>query len=239
MAGLSISGFAQSSTGSVSVGNAIQDLTSLQAGNGNTAATGSFVNFHAPKDNTKGRRMLLADWAKGFVTTSNDSVVQSDQTVFNYDKITHDLYYSMDRQTVIEAERSHIKAFTLATMNGDIRYARLDVVKPEAFFQVFTPFDNTHYGFYSLTTTEFKKADYHTDGMVETGNNYDEYVDHLQYYIVSPGGKEYQPVDLKKKSLRTALPAAKTKVEEYLSQHKNDDVNEIFVQNLIEYINKG
>jgi len=230
---------AQSDANSTQVGNAIQQLAVTQAGNGNTAAVGSFVNFHAPKDNTKGRRMLLADWAKGSVTTSKDSVIQNDQTVFNYDKITHDLYYSMDRQTVIEAERSHIKGFTFATMDGDVQYARLDLVKPEAFFQVFTPFDNTHYGFYSLIKTEFKKADYRTDGMVETGNNYDEYVDNVQYYIVAPGGKAYQPVELKKKSLRTALPEAKTKVEEYLSQHKNDDINETFVKNLIGYVNKG
>lgn len=230
---------AQSDANSTTVGNAMLELSSNQAGNGNTTAVGSFVNFHAGKEDTKGRRMLLTAWAKGFVTGMNDSLIKDDKLVFNYDKISHDLYYSFDKQTVFEAERSHVKAFHLTTNEGDADYARLDLVKPENFFRVFTPYDNTHYGLYSLTTTEFKKANYHSDGMVETGNNYDEYVDNLQYYIVSPGGKQYQPVELKKKSVRSALPAAKTKVEEFLSQHKNDDVNETFLKELIDYLNKS
>jgi len=182
---------AQSDANSTTVNNAILELSSNQAGNGNTNAVGSFVNFHAGKEDTKGRRMLLASWAKGFVVGMNDSIVKDDKLVFNYDKISHDLYYSLDKQTVFEAERSHIKAFHIATNEGEAVYARVNVIKPEVFFREFTPYDATHYGLYALTTTEFKKANYHSDGMVETGNNYDEYVDNVQYYIVSPGGKEF------------------------------------------------
>jgi len=228
---LSLAAGAQSNPNSITINNAIQDVAA--------GSTTGFVNFHAPKENTKGRRMLLADFSPGYVTTTSDSALKDPRLVFNYDKITHDLYYSFDRKTVIEADRSRVKTFHLATADGEQEYTRLDLIKPDAFFQTFNSFDNTHYGFYALTKTEFKKADYRTDGMVESGNNYDEYVDNIQYYIVSPGGKEYQPLELKKKSVRAALPAVKTKVEEYLSQHKNDDVNETFVKNLIEYINKG
>ncbi|GGB22499.1 hypothetical protein [Puia dinghuensis] len=236
---LSCAAAAQSSSNAVTIDNAISDLSAQQIGNGNARAVGSFVNFHAPKENTKGRRMLLTDWAKGYVVTSQDSVLQNDRLVFNYDKMSHDLYYSFDRQTVIEAERSHVKGFHLVTPMEEMDYGRFDLIKPEVFFRILTHFDAAHYGLYSLTTTEFKKSDYHTDGLVESGNNYDEYVDKIQYYIVSPGGKAYQPVELKKKNIRSALPSAKTKVEEYLSQHKDDDVNEIFLKNLIDYINKG
>jgi hypothetical protein len=230
---------AQSDANHTTIDNALQELSSNVAGNGNTAAVGSFVNFHAPKENTKGRRLLLADWAKGTVTTSQDAVLQNDNLVLNYDKVSHDLYYSLDRKTVIEAERSHIKSFRLVTNEGATDYCRLDLVKPEVFFRVFVPYDNSHYGLYSLTTTEFKKADFRTDGMVETGNNYDEYIDHIQYFIVVPGGKEYQAVELKKKSVRSSLSGVKTKVEEYLAQHKNDDVTEAFLNGLIEYVNKS
>lgn len=240
LAASSFTASAQSDANSTTISNAIQELSSTVAGNTTTSAVGSFVNFHAPKENTKGRRFLLADWAKGTVTTKQDLVLQNDNLAINYDKLSHDLYYSLDHKTVIEAERSHIKSFHLVASDGaTMDFGRLDLVKPEVFFQVFIPFDNTHYGLYSLTTTTFKKADYRTDGMVETGNNYDEYVDNVQYYIVSPGGKEYQPVELKKKSVRASLPNAKPKVDEYLSQHKNDDINETFLKGLIEYINKS
>lgn len=230
---------AQSDANSTTVGNAILELSSNQAGNGNNTAVGSFVNFHMGKEDTKGRRMLLASWGKGFVVGMNDSLIKDEKLVFNYDKMSHDLYYSLDKQTVFEAERSHIKAFHLVSNDGDVEYARVNVIKPEVFFRVFAPVDATHYGFYSLTTTEFKKANYHSDGLVETGNNYDEYVDNLQYYIVAPGGKTFQPIDLKKKSIRAAFPAAKAKVEEFFSQHKDADINEALVKDLIDYVNKG
>jgi hypothetical protein len=231
---------AQSDANSTTVGNAILELASNQAGNGNTNAVGSFVNFHAPKENTKGRRMLLADWARGSVITSQGADIQNDKLLLNYDKISHDLYYSLDRQTVIEAERSRVKGFHLSAGDGkELDYTRVDLIKPEVFFQVFTQYDDHHYGLYSLTTTQFKKADYRTDGLVETGNNYDEYIDNVQYYIVSPGGKQYQPLELKKKSMRATFPAVKAQVEEYLSQHKNDDINETFLKGLVDFINHG
>lgn len=240
LAASSFTASAQSDANSTTVNNAIQELSSNVAGNSTTTAVGSFVSFHAPKENTKGRRFLLADWAKGSVTTAQDLVLQNDNLAINYDKLSHDLYYSLDHKTVIEAERSHIKSFHLIANDGkSMDFCRLDLIRSEVFFQQFTPFDNTHYGLYSLTTTTFKKADYRTDGMVETGNNYDEYIDNVQYYVVSPGGKEYQPVELKKKSVRASLPNAKAKVEEYLSQHKNDDINETFLKDLIEYVNKS
>jgi hypothetical protein len=230
---------AQSDANSTSVGNAILELSSNQAGNGSTNAVGSFVNFHMGKEDTKGRRMLLTTWGKGFVVGMNDSLIKDPKLVFNYDKMSHDLYYSLDKQTVFEAERSHIKAFYLMTPDGEAEYARVDAIKPEVFFRVFAPFDASHYGFYSLTTTEFHKANFHSDGLVETGNNYDEYVDNLQYYIVAPGGKTFQPIELKKKSIRSAFPASKAKVEEFFSQHKDDDITEALVQELIAHVNKS
>jgi len=231
---------AQSDANSTAVGNAIYDLSTSQISNGNTHAVGSFVNFHSGKEDTKGRRMLLTTWGQGFVVGMNDSLIRDPKLVFNYDKLSHDLYYSLDKQTVFEAERSHIKAFHLMTPEGETEYARVDVVKPEVFFRVFTSADASHYGFYSLTTTEFHKANFHSDGLVETGNNYDEYVDNLQYYIVAPGGKTYQAVDLKKKkSILAAFPAAKAKAEEFFSQHKDADINESFLKELIEYMNKS
>ncbi len=238
---LSLMATAQSSPNSQTINNALEDLTSIIAGNdnGQSRATGSFVSFHQ-KEDTKGSRLFLKDWTVGFVIAPNDSVVRNVKAVFNYDKINHTLYFTPDKKVVLEVDRSLIKGFDLAAPDGEHLFVKMSAISADGFVELLGgSLDDRHYAFCKLTKTILKKADYHTDGMVETGNNYDEYVDNVQYYIVSPGGKEYQPVELKKKSVRSALPAAKTKVEEFLSQHKNDDVNETFLKELIDYLNKS
>jgi hypothetical protein len=230
----SLTAAAQSTPASVQIATAIEDQSSFQAAG---VSSGSFLNFHAGKEDTKGSRMLLATWAPGVVLTSGDSLVKSDQLVFNYDKISHDLYYSFDHQTVFEAEQPNIKGFSLTTPDGTLVYVKVDAIRSDVFFREFVHCDSTHYGFYSLTITQFKKADYHSDGLVETGNNYDEYLDLPQYYIIPPGGKIFYPVELSKKSLRSALQESKPKVETFISSHKNDPIDETYVKNLVDALN--
>ncbi|HEY4107465.1 hypothetical protein [Puia sp.] len=238
---LSLSSIAQSNATSVSVENSLMDLTAIVAGNtdGRTHAVGSIASFHQ-KDDTKGSRLLLHDWAKGYVIANNDSILRNDKAGFNYDKISHILYFTPDKQTVVEIEKTAFKGFIFTEPDGEHYFIKVDAIKPDVFFELVGGDGSTaHINAYKLTKTQFKKADYHTDGMVESGNNYDEYVDTKEYYIVMPGGKEVQTVELKKKSIRTALSSQKAKVEEYFSQHKASDINENFLADLISYINKS
>jgi hypothetical protein len=237
---LSLPSSAQSNATSISVENSLMDLTAIVNGNtnGQTHAVGSIASFHT-KDDTKGSRLFLREWAKGYVVNSNDSILRNDKAGFNYDKISHTLYFTPDRQTVIEIDNAALKGFYVSAPDGDHRFIKVHAIKPDVFFELVGGEANpAQFNAYSLTKTTFKKADYHTDGMVETGNNYDEYVDTKEYYIVMPGGKEIHSIELKKKSIRTALSSQNAKVEEFFSQHKDADINDAFVRDLIDYLNK-
>jgi len=237
MMGMGTVAFAQSNENSIRVDQAIQDLTDLQAGNGNSRAVGSFVNFHAGKENTRGSRYLFPDWVDGAVTTQNGVVISRDSLMYNYDKITHDLYLT-DQKTVVQVDASSIKTFTLRSEGKSLVFVKVGALQPNLFYQQLVDPGTAGYGLYKLVRTSFEKANYHTDGMVESGHNYDEYTDENDYYIGLPGGKEFKKVDLKKKSIREALAAAKPKVDAFFSSHRGDDLNELFLVQLIASLNK-
>jgi len=238
---LSLSSRAQSDATAISVENSIMDLTAIVSGNtnGQTHAVGSITSFHT-KEDAKGSRLLLNDWAKGYVIANNDSILRNDKALFNYDKINHFLYFSPDKQTVIEIDNSSFKGFHFLSSTGERYFTKVPAIKTGVFFEVVGGDGNSaHFNAYALTKTTFKKADYHTDGMVETGNNYDEYVDTKEYYIVMPGGKEVHSVELKKKSIRTVLSSQKAKVEAWFSQNKDSDINDETLSELIDYLNRN
>ena len=91
---------------------------------------------------------------------------------------------------------------------------------------------------YKSIKTKFEKADYTTNGMVETGKNYDEYVDEATYYVLPAGEKQVVTVELKKKSIKGAFPNEQEKVNSYLSDHRNDFINESFLIGFINNINQ-
>jgi hypothetical protein len=239
MMGYGVAGTAQTNENSIRIDQAIQDLTNNIAGNANgqSRAVGSFVNFHAGKEDTKGSRYLFPDWVGGVVTTKSGIVISKDSLLYNYDKISHDLYLT-DQKTVVQVDGENIKAFTLRSAGRPMTFVRLETVQPNVFFQQLVDPGTTGsgYGLYKLIKTNFKKADYHTDGMVESGNNYDEYVDESEYYLVMPGGAA-KKVELKKKSIREALAEAKQKTDDFFSVHRSDDINENFLIGLVGSLN--
>src|ERR1700761_8465320 len=50
--------------------------------------------------------------------------------------------------------------------------------------------------------TKFLKADFQTNGITSSGNNYDSYVDDATYYAVKSGGQP-QKFTLKRKAIKT------------------------------------
>jgi hypothetical protein len=240
MMGYGVAGMAQTNENSIRIDQAIQDLTNNVAGNANgqSRAVGSFVNFHT-KEDTKGSRYLFQDWVGGVVTTKSGVVIAKDSLLYNYDKISHDLYLT-DQKTVVQVDGENIKAFTFTNMGKPMTFVRLEAIQPNVFFQQLVDPGTTGsgYGLYKLTKTHFKKADYHTDGMIESGNNYDEYVDESEYYLVMPGGKDVKKVELKKKSIREALAEVRQKTDDFFGFHRGDDINENFLIGLVSSLNR-
>jgi hypothetical protein len=226
---------AQSNVSTQVVSDVFQDFSnSASAGTASRTFTG--VEFHA-KEATVGSPYLYTDWVKGSVVTNNDSVVTNPNYLFNYNKMSGTLFVTQDQKTYIEVDQGTFKSFTFIDGKGTHTYIRVPAVKPNVFFLVIA--EGPKYTAYKLTKTRFKKADYHTDGIVESGNNYDEYADDNTYYITDGKGKKPLEIDLKKKSLKNALPEEKDKIDKYFAAHQEDPVDDNFLKGLVDALNNG
>ena len=131
MMGVAVAGKAQTNDNSIRIDQAIQDLTNNIAGNtnGQSRAIGSFVNFHV-KGDTKGSRYLFPDWVGGAVTTKGGLVIAKDSLLYNYDKISHNLYLT-DQKTVVQVDGENIKSFTFNSAGRPMTFVRLESIQPQ------------------------------------------------------------------------------------------------------------
>ena len=190
------------------------------------------------KEDTKGNRYLLADrWGQGVVITRADSLVDNKALKFNFDKIQQKLYTTRDLNTIIELDRNEIKAFAIKDGDSLIIFDRVAAIDSSHYFVVLVPAVSRKYALYRDLRTRFVKSDYHSDGMTETGNPYDEYVDNSIYYVVLPGGLKARRLEMNKKYIKSILPEESSKVNEFFSKHRYDDINETLLKDLINYLN--
>ena len=208
----------------------------FQEFNSNGGRTG--VDFHAPEA-TIGSPYLFDKWVKGTVVTAADTVVSNPSYRFNYNKMTGVLLVTQDQQTYIALDKGSFKAFTLNDPLGSLRsFEIVRAVNPNSFVEVVTK--GSKYAIYKLIKTRYKKADYRTDGLTESGDRENQYIDEFEYYVVNVSGKANQSFkfSLKKKSLKEAFAADASRVDAYFAQHKDDDINDLFVKELGEYLNQ-
>ena len=84
--------------------------------------------------------------------------------------------------------------------------------------------------------TRLVAADFQTNGLTETGNPYDEYVDTHNYYIVYRG--EVRPVELKFGSIKKALKENVSRAKDYYANHMMDEIDEAYLKSIVEYVNQ-
>lgn len=221
---------AQSDVNSQTVKDALQEFSA-----GGSQKSG--VEFHQ-KDATVGSPYVSKEWLKGSVVNYNDTVINSPGLLYNYNKMTGALLVTQDQNNYIELNRNSYKSFTLTDALGvEHRYVYVPTISPTASVEVVAAGPN--YSIYKLTKTRFKKADYITDGLTERGNNYDEYVDEYEYYVVNSKDKNMQAnkIGTKKKALKDAFGADAAKVDAYVAQHKAD-LNAEYFKGLGDYLNQ-
>ncbi len=208
----------------------------FQEFNSNGGRTG--VDFHAPEA-TIGSPYLFDKWVKGTVVTATDTVVANPGYRFNYNKMTGVLLVTQDQQTYIALDKGSFKAFTLSDPLGNLHsFEVVRSVNPNSFVEVVTK--GNKYAIYKLIKTKYKKADYRTDGLTESGDKENQYIDEFEYYVVNVSAKAAPAAkfSLKKKSIKEAFGAGGPNVDAYFAQHKDDDINEAFVKELGEYLNQ-
>jgi len=197
--------------------------------------TGSTLPNFVIKENTRGNRYLYENWVDGFVIGTDGNTYNSPRFKYNYDKISKKLFMLYDSATVIELSSGDIAAFTLKNPDGDLTFERLKNSTDQNFYQAVYKQDKG-YSLYKLLTTKFSKSDYQTNGIIESGKKYDEYVDTEEYFILSPK-QEITKIIFKKKSIDKALEAEYNRVQAFYSQHKSDIVDQEFVKQLLQYLN--
>lgn len=215
-----------------SVESAFQNYLQAQSGN---VYTGSGLPTFLIKEDTKGSSYLFEKWVNGSVVGTNGVVYDSPKLLFNYNKMNQKLFMLLDSNRVMELSSADIAGFNLKDGGTEYHFERLKNSTDLNFYQPVYK-EEKGYSLYKLLTTKFKKADYQTNGIVESGNKFDEYVDEEKYFILTPK-QELIKVDFKKKSIEKTLEAESVKVKSYFSQHKDQDVNEEFVTGLLQFIN--
>jgi hypothetical protein len=227
-----ISTFAYSQVSGPSIETSFENY--IRANSGSVNNGGILPNF-VIKENTRGNRYLYENWVDGFVVGTDGNTYNSSRYKYNYDKISRKLFMLYDTTTVIELSSGDIAGFTLKNPQGDQVFERLKNSTDLNFYQAVYK-EEKGYSLYKLLTTKYNKADYQTNGIIESGKKYDEYVDTEEYFILSPK-QEITKIVFKKKSIEKALENESAKVQAFFGQHKGDVLDQEYVKQLLQYIN--
>jgi len=194
--------------------------------------SGSGLNSFNSTENTKGRRYFFDDWVKGSVISVSGKEIGADY-FFNFDKVTNNLLVTKDKKEVIEVNKESLKEIKFNDKGTDYDFEMAPKISPYKFVEVLIKNDKV--GLYKTINTRLIKADYNTNGITETGNPYDEYVDAPTYYVSYKG--EMRPVLLKFRSMKSELKEESKKVNDFYADHQNDEVDENYLKKLVDFIN--
>jgi hypothetical protein len=200
-------------------------------------ATGNgTVSVTTRQEATQGSRYLYDYWVHGYVISAADSIVQNTHYLFNYDKMNGSLMVNKDNNTVLQIDGNSFKSFVLFDKQvSNHVFVKVPAISPQRYVEVIA--DGPKYKIYKDIATKFHKADFSTNGIASTGNNYDEYIDQNFYYVIKEGG---QPVklQLKKKALKEAFAADVDKLNKFMSVAGSGDIDEVYLKQLGEAMNK-
>jgi hypothetical protein len=201
----------------------------------NSINGGTILPQVSHQEDTRGSRYLLKEFTPG-VIIDDDGHIMADSTRFlNFDKIDGQLLIAQGGRNYLEVDKEKIIAFAFRSPDTSFVFLNVPILSKANYFVLLA--NGPKYSAYKSVRTRFVKANYTNNGLVETGNNYDEYVDKQTYFWVQ-GNSSAGMFELKKKSIKEAFPGEKDKVDAYFAQHKFDDIDDTFVRNLIGYLNK-
>lgn len=200
------------------------------------AARGANLPTFTPKEETQGSRYLIKGWAHGFVINAKGETVQNPGFLFAYDKIGGGLLLTKDKASAIEIDRDMVKSFTLYdNLNNPYTFEQVPQIDKAHYIELIA--SGNKYKIYKTIKTTFTKANYSTDGVMSTGNNYDEYVDEYTYYVYDVQTNSVQKVALKKKALKDVFAKDNTKVNSFISDHSADQIDDTYLASLGSYLN--
>jgi hypothetical protein len=217
-----------------SVQNNVLNNGNASAYNPNTR--GPQIPVFNPKDDTKGSRYLFANFIKGIITNTGAGKIDNNY-LFNYDKITQKFLLTQDEKNYFSVEDQNVKFFTLYNLGEEMVFVKVPAISNNFYVQQLGGKEGK-YAFYKYTKTKLEKANYVSSGLIESGHNYDEFIDEYTYFIVFPDGATLKTVTFKRSAIKESLSGEEVKVGTYFNENKSLPVNESFVKGLIDFINQ-
>ena len=102
-----------------------------------------------------------------------------------------------DNENISQFSWDRTSSFTLFSNNDfQVSFVKEPSIDNAHFLQVLA--SGKKYKIYKLIKTKFMKSDYVNSGVVSHGNDYDEYVDDVDYYVWDVQGNKAQKIALKK-----------------------------------------
>ncbi len=182
---------------------------------------------------TRGSRYLFEDWIPGFGLNKKGELVVEKENMYNYDKISGAIIYTNDGRSMAAVGTQQIKSFTLYDKKGRAHlYESAPEINGKPFVEVVM--SSPKYKIYKKMDTKLIRADFHTDGVIEKGNKYDEYVDVDRYYFVADGSKP-QSISLKKSTLKKLIGGD---ADNFIASQGSRDVDEDYVKDLGKSLSK-
>ena len=220
-----------------------QDLQSALSGpKGNSNIYGAGINpsssmlpVFSQKENTEGSRYLYDRWQKGFVVNAQQTLIDNPGFYYNYDKISGELLLSQDQRTAVAIGQDQISRFCIINdMRDSLQFTIIPQINNKLYAALLV--NGNPYRLYRVIETKLNKADYHTDGMTESGNKFDEFTDTRTYYLQQADGDRYQKLKMTRKALKGAFPKSAA-VDSYFSSHNLENVDEFFIKGLVNAAN--
>jgi hypothetical protein len=188
------------------------------------------------KEATVGSPFLIPLYVQGLVVNQLDSVINKPDYLYNYDKGTGNLLLKRNNQDPIAVNRDQVNMFCLKLDKGGLIFMRVPVINANEYFQVITK--GSKYSCYKLYKIVFVKANQQTTtGYSPDGKNYDEYKDIETYYVLDEIKQEWSVFELTKKSIRKALIDQSPAVEQFMKDHRGDDITDSYVAQLFNKLN--
>jgi len=194
---------------------------------GGGGSTTIIVKSGFNQEETRGSRYLFNDWVPGYGISKKDSIVNEITNMYNYDKMNGNLVYTNDKRSMAQISTQQIQSFTLYDGKGRPHvFESASNINGKPFVEVLV--STPKYKIYKKIDTKLNRADFHTDGVVEMGHRYDEYVDVERYTFVGADGKP-QSISLKKSTLKKLMPGD---ADAFIASQGSRDVDEDYVKDL-------
>ena len=188
------------------------------------------------KEATHGSPFLITLYVQGLVVNQFDSIINKPDYLYNYDKVTGNLLLKRNNEKPIAVNKEQVNMFCLKLDKGGFIFMKVPTINANEFFQVILK--GPKYSCFKLYKNIFVNANQKSStGYTPDGENFDQYVDIVTYYIVDEKNNSFKVFELSKKSIKSAFKDHSDIINQFFKDHKHQDLTENFIAQLVDDLN--